>query len=152
MFFRHSLDKLIYPVVVLALLAIISFRPKYHLSTTMPPGFFQADDDSAASHGQERIAWAYWESARMDIQWKYPHAHPLPQEPPAEFRIEAKALGPAATDPAIRMLYWHRLQQVWYLPDTWKKEYEWDWGWVGDPITAASQWIKDRADRLFTIR
>ena len=53
------------------------------------------NDAIAASSGtkqrtlEQRIAWAYWESAQMDIQWKYPHGHPLPADPPAEFRIDA---------------------------------------------------------------
>ena len=85
MFFRHGLDKLIYPVIAIALLIFVSYRPEYHLRTEMP-----ADFSSAASSGtkqrtlEQRIAWAYWESAQMDIQWKYPHGHPLPADPPAE--------------------------------------------------------------------
>jgi len=84
MFFRHGLDKLIYPVIAIALLIFVSYRPEYHLRTEMP-----ADFSSAASSGtkqrtlEQRIAWAYWESAQMDIQWKYPHGHPLPADPPA---------------------------------------------------------------------
>lgn len=151
MFFRHSIDKLIYPVLAAAVLLLIGYRPQYRLTDEMPKEFYSEPDAGQATSTARKIAWAYWESAQMDIQWKYPRGSTLPAEPPAEFRIDAKALGPAATDPAIRMQYWHRLQLVWYLPDTWKEEYEWGWSGVGNPITAASQWVRDRFDRLFTI-
>jgi len=153
MFFRHGLDKLIYPVIAIALLIFVSYRPEYHLRTEMP-----ADFSSAASSGtkqrtlEQRIAWAYWESAQMDIQWKYPHGHPLPADPPAEFRIDAQALGPAASDPSTRQLYWHRLQTVWYAPDSWTRDYGWDWGWASDPLSSTGQWLREETDRLFRVR
>ena len=151
MFFRHSFDKLIYPVVALALLAAVSYRPKYHLCPDMPPEFFRAATDSNPKGKQsldQKIAWAYWESAQMDIQWKYPHGRTLPPDPPYEFRVDAKALGPVAADPITRQVYWHRLQQVWYMPETWQKQYEWDWDWASDPISSAGQWLRETADRL----
>ena len=153
MFFRSHLDKLVYPVIAVVLLVIISYRPTYHLRAEMPPGFFSAAKSTAGKQGglEQRIAWAYWESAQMDVQWKYPYRHPLPPEPPPEFRIDAQALGPAASDPASRALYWHRLQDVWYLPEAWEKEYEWNWGWASDPLTDAGQWLRDRADNLFSV-
>ena len=64
---------------------------------------------------EQKIACAYWDSAQMNIQWKYPHEHPLPVDAPPEFGIDAPALGPAASAPATRDLYWHRLRQVWYV-------------------------------------
>ena len=152
MFFRHSLDKLIYPFIVLVLLIAISYRPKYHLRAEMPPTFFSADSESVKQRDLEkRIAWAYWESAVMDVQWKYPHGRPLPPDPPAEFRINAQALGPTASDLATRQLYWRRLQQIWPAPETWTKDYGWDWGWASDPIGSAGQWIKEQTDRLFSV-
>jgi hypothetical protein len=153
MFFRHNLDKLIYPVVAVVVLLIVSYRPKYSLRSEMPSTFFSS---STKSEGQkksvdERIAWAYWESAQMEVQWKYPHGHPLPPDAPPEFRVNAQALGSAASDPATRTMYWHRLQQIWYSPDTWKSEYEFDLGWAGDPLTSSGQWLRDHAERLFTL-
>ena len=150
MFFRHHLDKVIYPLIALALLAIISYRPKYHLRPDMPAGFFSPTDSTPSQKRgvEQRIAAAYWESAQMDVQWKYPYSHPLPPEPPPEFRIDAPALGPAASDPTTRELYWHRLQQVWYAPETWTKEYGWDWSWVSDPLADAGQWIRNKASSM----
>lgn len=151
MFFRHSYDKLLYPLVLLVGLAAVSYRPKYHLRGDMPPEFLPttATAQSAAKRSvDQKIAWAYWESAQMDIQWKYPHGKTLPVDPPAEFRIDARALGVDAADPAMRQLYWRRLQQVWYMPETWEKQYEWDWSWAGDPFTSGGQWLKEQMERL----
>jgi|SRR6266849_1926042 len=152
MFFRSHLDKLVYPVIAVVLLLIISYQPKHHLRADMPAGFFsEASSPDQKRELERRIAAAYWESAQMDVQWKYPYSHPLPPEPPPEFKIDAPALGPSASDPATRALYWHRLQQVWYLPEAWDKDYEWDWSWVTDPLTNGGQWLRDRADKLFTV-
>jgi hypothetical protein len=153
MFFRSHLDKLVYPVIAVVLLLIFSYRPKYHLRSDMPAAFFSgADSAPGQKRGlEQRIASAYWESAQMDVQWKYPYSHPLPPEPPPEFKIDAPALGPAASDPATRTLYWHRLQQVWYLPESWDREYEWDWNWASDPMANVGQWLRERADKFFTV-
>ena len=152
MFYRNHLDKLIYPFVALMLLALISYRPKYHLRADMPPAFFSADASLTQKRGlEQRIASAYWESAQVDVQWKYPYSHPLPVEPPPEFKVDVEALGPAASDPATRALYWHRLQQVWYSPEAWNKDYEWDWNWASDPLANAGAWLRDRADKLLTV-
>ena len=151
MFFRHSYDKLIYPLVLIIVLVAVSFRVKYHLRGDMPPEFFPAHASSstaAKSSLDQKIAWAYWESAQMDIQWKYPHGGTLPPDPPPEFRVDAKALGPAASDPATRQLYWRRLQSIWYMPETWEKKYVIDMDWAGDPLTAAGSWLREQVTRV----
>lgn len=154
MFFRHALDKVIIAVVVGIILVVISYHPQYRLRSDMPPGFFKANAGSEDSRHslEERIAWGYWESAMMDIQWKYSRVQPLPPEPPTEFHLNAAALGPAASDPATRLMYWKRLQQVWGEPSTWTQHYEWNWNWAGDPIAAAGSWIRYEADKWLTIR
>ena len=152
MFFRHSYDKLIYPLIALIVLVAFCFHPKYHLRGDMPPEFFPATAASVPAAKRsldQKIAWAYWESALMDVQWKYPHGQALPPDPPSEFRVDAKALGPAAIDPATRLLYWRRLQQVWYTPGIWEKQYEWDLSWAGDPLNSGGQWLKEKADKIF---
>lgn len=152
MFFRHSYDKLIYPLVLFALLVAVSYRPKYHLRGDMPPDFFPASASKTTSAQRsldQRVAWAYWESAQMDIQWKYPHGQTLPSDPPPEFHVDAKALGPAASDPATRQLYWRRLQSVWYARETWQEQYEWDMSWASDPVSSAGHWLQEAGSRLF---
>jgi len=151
MFYRHAGDKFIFVFIGLAVLIYVSYKPQYHLRADMPPGFFSATKTSSLmNRGTERrIAAAYWESARMDVQWKYPRESTLPFDPPVEFRVIAPALGSEASDPATRLLYWHRLQEVWLLPDTWARHYEWNFGWASDPTASGAQWLKDRFDRLF---
>src|SRR5258708_9935686 len=118
MFYRSHLDKLIYPVIAAVLLVVVSYRPKYHLRPDMPPGFFsEANSTPGQKRGlEQRIAAGYWESAQMDVQWKYPYSHPLPPEPPPEFKIDAPALGPKSSAPVTRALYCHRFQQVSHEP------------------------------------
>lgn len=156
MFYRHSFDKLIYPSLAFFILLAVSYHSKYRLRSEMPETFFSdhADNQNQRRKAslEKRIAWAYWESAQMNIQWEYPHGSTLPADPPPEFRVEASALGPDASDPVLRALYWHRLQEVWPLPEAWKQKYEFSLDWAGDPIVSASQWLKDRVDRWFTIR
>src|SRR5215470_13974243 len=144
MFFRHALDKVIIAVVVLIVLVVISYHPQYRLRSEMPPGFFKPTivSETGKRSIEERIAWGYWESALMDVQWRYSRVQPLPLEPPAEFHLNAAALGPVASDPTTRLMYWKRLQQVWLEPSTWTQHYEWNWNWAGDPLAAAGSWIR----------
>ena len=151
MFFRHSYDKLLYPLILFVALLAISYRPKYHLRGDMPPGFFQPSTGMTAAKRSldQKIAWAYWESAQMDIQWKYPHGETLPADPPSEFRVDARALGAEAADLATRQLYWRRLQDVWYVPETWQKQYEFDLGWLSNPLVSIGEWLRDASGRIF---
>jgi hypothetical protein len=153
MFLRHGYDKLIYPLVAFGLLLGVCYRPVYRLRPSMPAGFF-SEVSTGKTHTRspaETIAWAYWESALMDIQFKHPHGHTLPEDPPAEFRVDT-ALGPAASDPVSRQLYWQRLRAVWSEPQIWTQQYEWDFAWASDPLTSGSEWLKDHMDRWFTTR
>jgi hypothetical protein len=149
MFFRHSFDKLIYPVIAVVFLVLISYRPAYRLRPDMPKEFFLADAPCGPRRPvEQKIACAYWDSAQMNVQWKYPHAHPLPADIIPEFSIDAPALGPAASAPATRALYWHRLQLVWYLPETWQETYEWNWSWASDPLQSAGEWLRDTMKKI----
>jgi hypothetical protein len=152
MFFRHQTDKLLIPFGLVIVLFVTSYRAKYHLRSEMPTAFFEQDQQPRKPLLDQKIAWAYWESALMNVQWKYPYSHPLPPDPPAEFQVDAKALGPTASDPGTRMLYWRRLQRVWYMPETWQKDYGWDFSWLGDPMSAGADWLRNAADRLFRVR
>lgn len=152
MFFRHSYDKLIYPFIVVVVLVAISYRPAYRLRPDMPQDFFAADAACGPKRPvEQKIACAYWDSAQMDIQWKYPHGRPLPIDVAPEFRIDAPALGPEASSSATRELYWKRLQLMWSAPETWKETYEWNWGWASDPLNSAGQWLKETMGRLFSV-
>jgi hypothetical protein len=167
MFRRHRSDKLLYPLLIAFILIIISYRTSYRLRPEMPAVFYS---ESAPYSSQPRIdlkrsktpnlpnrelqreiAMAYWRVAQTNVQYKFSYGHPLPGDIPAEFSIAPGALGPNASDPAIRLFYWRRLQEVWFLPEIWNKNHEWDWSWVGDPISSGAQWIKDFVDRWFAM-
>ena len=151
MFFRHHTDKLIIPIILGAFFVGISYRARYHLRPDMPAAFF-TQEKSGKPTLEQKIAWAYWETAVLNVQWRYPYSHPLPIDPIPEFQIDAKALGPGASDPATRLLYWRRLQEIWYLPETWQKDYGWDFSWVRHPIDSGSEWLKEVTDDLFGVR
>jgi len=148
MFFRHSTDKLIYPLLVIAAFLFVSYRPRYHLRRDMPTGFYSQARTGQNPALEQRVAWAYWESAQMDVQFLYPHGHPLPAEPPSQFHVDTKVFGPEAADPATRKLYWQHLQQIWNTKDAWENGYEWDWSWFRDPLDTGGQWLRDQGRKL----
>lgn len=149
MFFRHHTDKLIIPIIVGIIFVAASYRGKYHLRSDMPKAFFQRDTKSDKPSLEEKIAWAYWETAVLNLQWRYPYSRALPIDPPPEFQVDAKALGPGASDPATRLLYWRRLQQIWYLPETWQKDYGWDFSWVSHPVDSSGNWLREVTNDIF---
>lgn len=149
MFYRRHVDKLLIPIILGLLFVVASYRGKNHLRSEMPAAFFAENRGSSQSAIQRQIAGAYWNAARSQVQWRYAYGQVLPADPPPEFQIKDPSLGVGAEDPAVRMLYWHRLQEVWYLPEAWKKDYEWDVTWVGDPLTSAANWIKEETRRIF---
>ena len=149
MFFRHSADKLIYPIIAVVILMLISYHPVYRLRSDMPQGFYAAKERCGPKRPvEQKIACAYWDSAQMNIQWTYTHGRPLPIDVPSEFAIDVPALGPSASSESTRQLYWRRLQEIWYVPDTWSKTYEWSWSWASDPLDSAGQWLRDTIGKL----
>lgn len=152
MFFRHSTDKLLYPLLFGVVLVLLTYRPAYRLRNDMPHDFYAASEPCGPKRPlEQKIACAYWDSAQMNIQWKYPHGHALPDDAPNEFSINAPALGPQASSPVIREMYWHHLQHVWNLPETWKQQYEWNWAWASDPVTSIGEWLRKTVNKWFTL-
>jgi len=149
MFYRRHVDKLLIPIILGLVFVLTSYRAKNRLRPEMPAAFVAPRDRSSASKSEKDIAGAYWKAACTNIQWKYVYGHPLPSDPPPEFQIDDRRLGALAADATTRLLYWRRLQQVWFRPETWTKEYEWDFGWVGDPISSGASWLKEESNRLF---
>lgn len=149
MFIPRKTDILALPILLGFVLVASSYQAKHHLRPEMPDGFFRPGQNSKNPALDQRIASAYWETVVMDVQWKYGYAYPLPADPPEEFRINAQALEPEASDQAIRMLYWHRLQQIWYTPEIWDERYSWDFGWLSGPAVSVSKWMEGEAGHLF---
>jgi hypothetical protein len=140
MFIRRRLDKLILPLMAIAAFCAVSYRPRFHLNPSMPREF--ADAASATTPqkrvSEERIAKAYWQCAVYDVQWKRGFGTPLPNDPPAEFALAPQVPG---ADTATRTRYWRRLQQAWYSPGVWKKDYQWDTSWTFDWVRNAGEWL-----------
>jgi hypothetical protein len=40
------------------------------------------------------------------------------------------------------------MQQVWYLPSAWNKEYVWDTAWVTETAKSAVDWLNARMRRV----
>jgi hypothetical protein len=133
---NQLIDNLGIALLVVGLFAYASTRPTFRLRVDMPPEYLHAraswPPEKRAT--EEKVARAYWYCAVTVVQAKYGFGDPLPVNPPAEFKIIAPDLAKGATDPDTRLGYWHRLQQVWYLASTWKKEQGWNFQWLTDPV------------------
>jgi hypothetical protein len=153
MFIRRKLDKFIIPALALAAIAYVSYRPRFHLRPDMPSEFL--DTSSASTPAKQvveaKIARAYWNCVVTDIQWKYGHGFSLPPDPPAEFTVATQDLGTPAEISASRARYWHKLQGVWYLPTIWEKHYEWDFGWMRNPIRSVREAFHDYLQKLLDV-
>lgn len=147
MFYRRHVDKLLIPIILGLLFIVASYQGKYHLRSEMPAAFFAENSRSSSSARDKQIAGAYWKVARAEIQWRYGYGQVLPTDPPPQFQIDDRSLGVTA-DPSARLLYWRRLQEIWYLPEAWTKDYGWDFTWVADPLTSAASWLKEQTERL----
>ena len=147
MFIRRGYDKILVPVLAVGLFLYVSIRSEFRLRTEMPQQFVDQFSAGSARKGasEEQIARAYWTCATTQIQWKYSYGYHLPQDPPAEFAVTGQGLG---TDDASRARYWRKLQEVWYLPSAWSKQYEWDFTWLNNPLKSAGTWLEARIRQL----
>ncbi len=97
-----------------------------------PAGFFEekANWTPAQRQAQERLARAYWDTARKLSRSVYVYGDRLPEDPPDTFAVDEKAY-PSAGEPSsvARARYWRNLQKVWNSPEAWKRTYEWHTSW-----------------------
>jgi hypothetical protein len=122
------------PVAPILVFLILSIRPVMRLRADPPAQFSEGPPgpNVRQSATEERLARAYWDSAVQYVQLKYEHGANLPDEPVPEFKAEGTAArhGNLKSDSDTRHLYWGRLRQAWVLPQTWRKAYVWDAGWM----------------------
>ena len=126
----------------LIVVGIYASRPaEMRLRAEPPARFFEERPDWNAKRRarEEQLARAYWERAVRDVQVKYKFGTNLPDEPPAEFRVEEKGLSGSNTkvDPVARARYWGKLRQVWLLPEAWEKSYGWNTDWIRSALQSA---------------
>ena len=153
MFIRRKGDKFVVPLLALAAIAFVSYRPRFHLRPDMPSEFLDTSSASTAAKqvAEAKIAKAYWNCVVTDIQWKYGYGFSLPHDPPPEFTVATQDLNTPAEMSATRNRYWHKLQSVWYVPSVWERHYEWDFGWMRNPITAIRQAVHDYTRRMLDV-
>ncbi len=118
--------------------AVLSIRPVMRLKGRPPAEFVEMPESWSAERraAEGPAALAYWECAQQIVQAKYVYGTPLPASPPPEFSIAKADLprGSSGKSNEERLRYWSRLQQVWSLPQSWDKSYEWSTDWVGQAL------------------
>jgi hypothetical protein len=140
-------------VIVLGLLAFLSYRPMTRLRPDPPASFLEMrkDWDAKRRAVEERAARAYWQQALQVIQVKYEYGTPLPAEPPAEFNLEKKDFpsGSLEASAATRARYWERLRVVWNSPQAWGKSYEWSTVWMSESLASFEQAVHRLVSSVF---
>jgi len=106
--------------------------------------------DAKRRASEKRLALAYWELAVRFVQWRYPYGESLPASLPTEFNLEGKDLrrDGLAVSAATNARYWQRLRQVWDLPQTWQRSYEWNTGWGRTALDAFQQSVLRLVDTI----
>ncbi len=98
-----------------------------------PPAEFLVPDPNWSAKeraAEERLARAYWETARRLSRSVHAFGTRLPSEPPAAFSVDPSEY-PNVAEPAsaARARYWRNLHKVWNDPRAWKRTYEWHTSW-----------------------
>lgn len=121
------------------------------LQGDVPPQFLDGSPAARPSHraSEERVAQAYWNCAVTLIQWKHTYGTPLPENPPDDFRIDAKTYGADAAGEASRLRYWNKLREAWLLPECWRQSREWSVAWLTEPVSKAANGLSDYFGDLF---
>ena len=150
MLVNRRFDKLMIVLAVAGVAAYGILQPRYRLREQVPKEFLQeAHSLSPQKRAQEeRIARAYWKCALNQIQWRYSYGHRLPELPPPDFAVASQEFGTANTDPASRARYWRKLQEVWYMPTVWQREYSWDSRSVKDSLISTGDWLNEQIGRV----
>ena len=84
---------------------------------------------------EAEVAQAYWRSAVVGLQEKYPFGSALPAEPPTEFQVENKNVqtGGAKALSETRSRYWQKLRRIWAQREFWLERHEWNTQWAASP-------------------
>lgn len=125
-------------VIVAGVFVFVSIRPVMRLKEKPPREFLTMPQEWDAKRRalEALVALAYWDCARQIVQPKYAYGTPLPTLPPPEFNIEKTDLprGSSGKSAGTRSRYWNRLRDVWVLPQSWDKTYEWSTYWVAQGL------------------
>lgn len=120
-----------------------STRPIMSLSAQPPRSFYDYNrslDPQEQQHARA-VALEYWRVAVRSIQREYSPNRPLPENPPAQFRI-ADTAGDLESDAmTVRTRYWYRLRKAWNEPQVWERSYGWSTAWVGNTLNSLPEFI-----------
>jgi hypothetical protein len=81
---------------------------------------------------EEEVAQAFWRTAVMDLQERYPFGSQLPFDPPEEFQVDKKyaPTGGAKALADMRSFYWDKLRDMWGQRRFWVESQEADSGFA----------------------
>jgi len=150
LFKRQKLDWLLVSVLAIGLFTYASYQPRFRLRPDMPTEFMDAPSAGVpqTQDTEEKIARAYWKCLVHDIQWKYGYGYSLPSDPPGDFTLASEGTGVVPEDAAARVRYWRMAQHVWYLPDAWQKDYEWDFHSTSNLTQSGGDWLRRQFEHL----
>jgi hypothetical protein len=145
MLYNRTIDRFLIVAVPAGLFVYASTRPIVRLRADMPAQFVDAPASASAKHRaeEERMARAYWNCAVALVQWKHSYGSPLPEIPPAEFRIDEKTAPASEAASLSRLRYWHQLQSLWLSPEVWTASREWNTQWLTETIAHVVEGIED---------
>lgn len=137
---RRSRTGLYLLLAVAGFFVFESVQPVMRLRPNPPPSVVGArlNDSTLRHHSQLRMAHACWAYAIDSVQDLFPYGSSLPKDPPPSAR--SGILKPTA----IGELCWPRLRNAWPRPDSWKRSYEWNTGWITNPDSSFRKAV-DRA-------
>jgi hypothetical protein len=126
---RLGLVAVLFMIMVASLLAVSgSTHPVMQLQTEAPVQFIDQNPTWNAKRRakEEEMAQAFWRTAVMDLQERYPFGSQLPSDPPDEFQVDIKyaPTGGAKALAESRALYWEKLRATWGQREVWVESQE----------------------------
>ena len=99
---------------------------------------------------EEQVAKAYWQCALQELPAKYDYGMTLPEEPPAEFKVDPKDVpgGAVKADPAARTRYWHKVRDAWASPQAWEAT-SLNSDWIGGTLQETATKVRSKVPHLW---
>ena len=128
---RLGLVAVLFMIMVASLLAVSgSTHSVMQLQSEAPAQFIEQNPTWNAKRRarEEEMAQAYWRTAVLDVQERYPFGSQLPVDPPDEFQVDIKYVptGGAKALAESRALYWEKLRATWGQREVWVESQEAD--------------------------
>jgi len=99
---------------------------------------------------EEQVAKAYWQCALQELPAKYDYGMTLPEEPPAEFKVDPKDVpgGAVKADPTARTRYWHKVRDAWASPQAWEAT-SLNSDWIGGTLQETATKVRSKVPHLW---